>query len=70
MWTKARCLAELQNRLPDAFRVEVSFRKPVNLPGAVTFGARDHGSQLDFGVAATSSGSAHLVGRITHGNGG
>jgi acyl dehydratase len=36
MWTKARCLAAL--RLPDAFTAEVRFRKPVLLPGKVTFG--------------------------------
>jgi acyl dehydratase len=36
MWTKARCLAAL--RLPDAFTAEVRFKKPVLLPGKVTFG--------------------------------
>jgi acyl dehydratase len=36
MWTKARCLAAL--RLPGAFTVEVRFKKPVLLPGTVTFG--------------------------------
>ena len=37
MWTKARCLAALESRLPDAFRVDVSFRKPIFLPGRVEF---------------------------------
>ena len=36
MWTKARCLAAL--RLPDAFTAEVRFKKPILLPGKVTFG--------------------------------
>lgn len=36
MWTKARCLAALQ--LPDAFEVDVRFKKPILLPGKVTFG--------------------------------
>jgi hypothetical protein len=36
MWTKARCVAAL--RLPDAFEVDVKFRKPVLLPSTVTFG--------------------------------
>ncbi|WP_053225791.1 MaoC/PaaZ C-terminal domain-containing protein [Solirubrobacter soli] len=36
MWTKARCLAAL--RLPDAFTAEVRFKKPILLPGTVTFG--------------------------------
>ena len=34
MWTKARCLAALESRLPDAFDVDVRFRKPILLPGA------------------------------------
>ena len=33
MWTKARCLAALERRLPDAFAVEVRFRRPILLPG-------------------------------------
>jgi acyl dehydratase len=36
MWTKARCLAAL--RLPDAFTADVRFKKPILLPGTVTFG--------------------------------
>ena len=36
MWTKARCLAAL--RLPDAFTAEVRFKRPILLPGTVTFG--------------------------------
>ena len=36
MWTKARCLASL--RLPDAFTAEVRFKRPILLPGKVTFG--------------------------------
>ena len=36
MWTKARCLAAL--RLPDAFTVDVRFKKPILLPSTVTFG--------------------------------
>ena len=33
MWTKARCLAALEARLPDAFTVEVAFKQPILLPG-------------------------------------
>ena len=35
MWTKARCLAALESRLPDAFAVDVRFRKPILLPARV-----------------------------------
>jgi MaoC like domain len=37
MWTKARCLAALEPSLPDAYEVSVEFRKPLLLPGRVTF---------------------------------
>jgi acyl dehydratase len=63
MWTKARCIAALHNRLPDAFEVTVSFRKPITLPGKLRFGARTEGSTIDFGVTS-ERGSAHLVGRV------
>ena len=29
MWSKARCVAALENRLPDAVRVDVAFKKPM-----------------------------------------
>ena len=35
MWTKARCIAAIENRLPAAVVVEVAFKKPVILPGTV-----------------------------------
>lgn len=39
MWTKARCLAALEGRLPAAYEVEVAFKKPILLPAKVTFGS-------------------------------
>jgi acyl dehydratase len=72
MWTHARALAELENRLPDAYDVEVAFKKPVSLPGAVAFGARVFDDRIDFGVSSRAEGSAagdssavtHLLGRV------
>ena len=40
MWVKARCLAELESTLPDAFTVEVRFKLPLFLPAQVAFGVR------------------------------
>ena len=37
MWTKARSLAQMERDLPDAFTVEVEFKKPILLPAKVTF---------------------------------
>ena len=41
MWTKARCLAQLESRLPEGFGVEVRFRKPILLPARVEFASSD-----------------------------
>ena len=63
MWTKARCLAALESTLPDAYTVDVSFRKPILLPGRVTFDARDDGS---FTVrSAKRPETIHLEGTVT-----
>jgi acyl dehydratase len=67
MWTKARCLAALQNRLPDAFAVEARFRKPVLLPSTVTFGSAEDADAgaIRFAVRAARDGAPHLDGRIS-----
>jgi acyl dehydratase len=65
MWTKARCLAALDNRLPRAFAVEARFRKPVLLPSTVTFGAADEDDgAMRFAVRAARDGTPHLDGRV------
>jgi acyl dehydratase len=67
MWSLARCLAAVENRLPDAVTVDVSFRKPILLPGSVAFGvSRTSTAQEDgliFALTAPASGAAHLLGR-------
>ncbi|MFY0406783.1 MaoC family dehydratase [Solicola sp. PLA-1-18] len=67
MWTKARALAALQGRLPDAVRVDVEFRKPVLLPTTVQLGTSTDGDATTFGVTSTRGDrtSTHLVGRAT-----
>ncbi len=64
MWTKARCLAELESRLPDAFSADVSFRKPILLPARVVFASAQHGEQIDFSVRDAERASTHLEGHI------
>lgn len=66
MWTKARCLAALQNKLPDAFTVDVEFKKPILLPGTVVFASStDDGGDTTFGVRAQKKDATHLVGRVS-----
>ena len=65
MWTKARCLAALEPRLPDAFTVEVVFKKPILLPGNVEFcEAEGPGAAFNvrFGVRDIGKGRSHLDG--------
>ncbi len=62
MWTKARCLAQLDTRLPDAFTVDVAFKRPILLPSKVTFASDDEGAA--FGVRSTRDDTPHLAGSI------
>jgi acyl dehydratase len=64
MWTKARCLAALDARLPDAFAVDVRFRKPILLPARVEFAERDEDDQTSFAVRDAKRQTPHLDGRI------
>ncbi len=74
MWTKARCLAALESRLPDAFAVDVRFRKPVLLPARVQFASEVVGDsrssespandEIAFTVRDSKRKTTHLDGRI------
>jgi acyl dehydratase len=67
MWTKARCLAALQERLPDAYTVEVAFKRPILLPATVTFAEAQAPNGLAFGVRDKRKDTPHLDGRVTFG---
>lgn len=64
MWTEARCLAALESRLPDAFAVEVRFRKPILLPGRVEFASAAQGEEIEFAVRDPKRHTSHLEGRL------
>lgn len=64
MWTKARALAALEGRLPAAYTVDVRFRKPILLPGTVTFASVDPGSEIRFAVRDGSGEKRHLDGAV------
>ncbi len=63
MWSLARCVAALENRLPDAVTVDAAFKKPILLPGSVAFGqdATEHG--IAFALTSPTSGAPHVLGR-------
>lgn len=66
MWSLARCVAALENRLPDAVTVEATFRKPVLLPGSVSFGQDAVDGGIAFGLTSPTTGAPHVVGRARH----
>ncbi len=65
MWSMARCLAAMDNRLPEAVTVEVAFKKPIFLPGTVSFGMQPTEDGLEFALLSASSGAPHLLGRTS-----
>ncbi|MDP2228985.1 MAG: MaoC/PaaZ C-terminal domain-containing protein [Moraxellaceae bacterium] len=64
MWTKARCMAALDGRLPDAFTVDVQFKLPVLLPAKIAFQSDVKGNDISFGVSDQKSGKPHLAGTV------
>ena len=71
MWSKARCLAALDGRLPEATTVDVAFKKPILLPGTVAFGskatsdARERMHNYAFSLTEPKTGAPHLLGRTS-----
>jgi hypothetical protein len=61
MWTKARCLAALEGRLPGAYTADVRFKLPLRIPGRVAFSFTDG----EFAVHDARSGKPHLTGTVT-----
>ncbi|MFI6758372.1 MaoC/PaaZ C-terminal domain-containing protein [Micromonospora sp. NPDC050417] len=61
MWSKARCLAALEGRLPEAYTVEVAFKLPIPLPGTLAFSASP---AWDFALHDVDSGRPHLTGTL------
>ncbi|MBE1485913.1 MaoC/PaaZ C-terminal domain-containing protein [Plantactinospora soyae] len=61
MWSKARCLAALEGRLPDAYEVEVAFKLPLPLPGTVAFHAAP---AWTFALHDPGRGRPYLVGGV------
>lgn len=69
MWSKARCVAAIENRLPDRVRVDVAFKTPVLLPATVRFATDTEGDPDNlaqrFMLSNPRNGAPHLLGRAT-----
>jgi acyl dehydratase len=64
MWLKARALAALSGRLPDALTADVAFRKPLFLPSTVTLSTAAVAGGWDLAVRNAASDTEHLVGAV------
>jgi hypothetical protein len=65
MWSKARCLAALEGRLPDRYTVEVGFKLPILLPSSVAFSAvADADGSWSMALHEARSGKPHMSGTI------
>ncbi|MEU4739185.1 MaoC/PaaZ C-terminal domain-containing protein [Actinosynnema sp. NPDC023658] len=62
MWSKARCVAAFEGRLPDAYEVDVRFKAPIPLLGEVDFSSAPTGDGWRF---ALWSRKPHLEGVIS-----
>ena len=67
MWSKARCLAALEGRLPEAFEVDVLFKLPILLPATVEYATRPDDGAWEFALRSRGSGGGkpHLAGVVT-----
>jgi MaoC dehydratase-like protein len=65
MWLKARTLATLEGRLPDAYTAEVAFKLPVLLPATVAIGTQRTGDGWSLDVRSARSNKPHLAGTVT-----
>jgi len=64
MWLKARCLAALEGRVPEACEIEVRFKLPVPLGSKVAFSSRPDGRGRAFELRSARDGRPHLTGRV------
>lgn len=64
MWTLARCVASIGEVPADPVRIEVDFRRPLFLPGAVAFAAGTEGGASRFVVRSTRDGKLLLSGTV------
>jgi acyl dehydratase len=65
MWLKARTLAALEGRLPDAYTADVAFKLPVLLPATLSLAAGPAGEGWTLDVRSAKSGKPHLAGTVS-----
>jgi acyl dehydratase len=64
MWTKARALASVVDRLPGAMTAVTQFLRPIVLPTAAQFGVREDDGIMTVAVRDPDSGKPHMTGTV------
>ena len=65
MWSKARCLAQLDKIIPEAgYTADVNFRRPVFLPSEVCLGSEQSQDTHKFALSNLSGSQIYLDGTI------
>ena len=64
MWTKARCLAEMQSELSEAYTVKVDFKLPVFLPTSVSYYQEESKKETIFEVRSADGQKPHMRGQL------
>jgi len=65
MWSMARCVAELDEHLPDAYTLDITFKLPVFMPCNVTFKSWPADNGLELRLLDDKSEKPHLAGKVT-----
>ncbi|MEX0836551.1 MAG: MaoC/PaaZ C-terminal domain-containing protein, partial [Nitriliruptor sp.] len=65
MWTAARALAAIEDRVPATGVQTLRFGKPLPMPRTVAFAAAERPDGWAFAVRDTRSGAPHLTGTVT-----
>jgi len=64
MWSQARMLAAIENRLPDSYVATMSFRKPVLIPGTVRLVAHRSGGFWNLALRDHRTGTVLVRGDV------
>jgi acyl dehydratase len=67
MWTKARCLASFEGRLPAAYAIEIEFKAPLRIPGTARFLSAGADGSWSFAVESVDGEHEHASGSISPG---
>jgi MaoC like domain len=65
MWTKARCLAAFDGRVPATYAIEAEFRSPLRIPGRALLRSGRTGDGWAFRVESPDGERVHVAGSVS-----